>query len=123
MKNLAIVLTLVLSSCVTLRNSSVYQAEIAFANRVVHLSAPEVRHAIATECTCADGHWTTAAGSSASPSTVCNDRVEWWLMYAARWPWHNAMMRYNGSLTNTNPGAAPAIPAQTCDLPADPGGN
>lgn len=108
---------LTLAGCCPLRDMSVYRTEIDFSDLMVNRQAPTVRRFLASYCECDDGTW--SAGANAS-SEDCASAADWYFTYTARWAWHVEMMRYNGGVSSTDPGAAPAI-APSCSLPEVPG--
>lgn len=101
--------------CPTIRDKSVYQAELNFSDLTVRRSVPAVQRYLATQCTCSDNHWTATAPEVTD--LQCGTAADWLVTYHARWAWHQNMVRYNGSLISSDPGPAPTIPPVTCALP------
>lgn len=114
-KILTLVLALAPLSCHAVRDKVTYETEVRFTDAVVRRSAPVVHHYLLTQCTCADGHWTASNPSVTDAS--CAASADWWVTYTTRWSWHLGMTRYNGALTDVDPGPAPFIPTVTCALP------
>ena len=116
---LAFTLALVaILGCKNIRNQTVYRTETEFTDLVVRRGAPTVSRYLQTQCTCTDSHWT-----SVTPEVTdnqCGAAADWWFTYTSRWSWHLNMVRYNGSLTEIDPGAAPALTPVSCTLPTDP---
>ena len=79
-----------------IRDGSVYETEIQFADNVVAEQHGQLRGFIDTYCLCGTG-----------PTLLCNAAVETWIVVESRWQWHSDMMRYNGQLIDTDPGEAP----------------
>lgn len=90
-----------------LRDASVYETEIQFADNVVVEQSSQLRTFIDTYCVCGD-----------ADASLCESAMETWVVVESRWPWHIDMMRYNGQLTDEDPGTAPSIieyPEVTCE--------
>jgi len=104
-----------LLACSNIRNKGTYGAEVEFTNTVVTRGLPSVTRFLETQCHCADGIW--SANGAGTDSESCVAAADWVFTVSSRWSWHHAMMRYNGSLTDTNPGTAPTIPPVSCTLP------
>jgi hypothetical protein len=118
MKTLALVVLFAvpfMAGCHNLRDMGVYQTEISFVDMAVQQSAPSVRRFLAADCACEGGVWSSKDEASVATSE-CASAADWYVTYSARWSWHVAMMRYNGGVTKTDPGAVPEIHA-SCDLP------
>jgi hypothetical protein len=96
------------------RDRAAYTAEVALIDRMVREGAPANRDAVVNGCTCASGVWRSS--TPWATDAQCSQRAEWWTVYAARWAWHHSMMRFNAGLMETRPGAAPVIPAVSCEL-------
>ena len=78
----------------TLRDLSVYETELQFADNVVMQQHDQLHTFIVEYCTC--------------PVTPeCEAAIETWTVVESRWQWHTDMMRYNGKLTDVDPGQAP----------------
>lgn len=119
MKYLPLVLAGVLAGCpaAVLRQRDTYVAEVTFTDRLLREGAPAVRHFVQRHCVCEANVWRALPGDADATADLCRDRVDWWLVYTARWGWHRNMMLFNARLLDVRPGAAPAIPPRTCDLP------
>lgn len=106
------------AGCSTIRDATVYTSEIQFVDMSVRREAPAVRRLLTTSCTCSEAVvWTsTVEGVS---TEECEAAADWYRTYVGRWAWHISMMRYNGSVISTDPGAAPEI-VTTCELPEAP---
>ena len=112
-------LVLFLVGCSPLRDMSVYRTEIDFSDLMVSRQAPTVRRFLLAVCTCSGDAW-TSGNEALVPHADCENAADWYFTYTARWAWHVEMMRYNGGVSSTDPGAAPAI-APSCSLPEVPG--
>lgn len=121
MKKFALVMLVVfaaLSGCATIRDAAVYATEVQYVDMTVRREAPAVRRFLMTACTCsATFEWTATAEGVTTEE--CAASADWYRVYAQRWPWHIAMIQYNGSMTDTDPGPVPEI-VLSCDLPELP---
>lgn len=116
-KVLALTLVMLLG-CKTVRSEAAYRAEVDFTDMVVTRQAPAVARTLRGSCSCVDDHWTAVSPDLSDRD--CMNAADWWFTYTSRWAWHMAMVRYNGNLTENDPGTAPAILAVSCDMPAAP---
>lgn len=106
--------------CNAIRDPSVYATEIQFIDMTVQRQAGVVHRFLTENCACDESNvWT--ATSEAAQDSECAAAADWYITVQARWAWHLEMMRYNGRLTDTDPGPVPDIP-NTCDLSATTGG-
>jgi hypothetical protein len=105
-----------LAGCSTLRDMAVYRTEIDFSDLMVSRQAPTVRRFLESSCVCSEGAWLSGPNI---PTGDCENAADWYFTYSARWSWHVEMMRYNGGVIETDPGAAPAINV-SCALPELP---
>jgi len=113
-----LILSLGVAGCGTLRDPAVYATEIQYIDMTVSRGAPAVHRLLSTSCACAAGDpvvWTSTVEGFSTED--CEANAVWYRTYLARWPWHVAMMRYNGGLIETDPGEIPEVPS-TCDLSA-----
>lgn len=112
-----------ISGCATIRDPAVYATEVQYIDMTVRREAPAVQHFLMTSCTCSDAYeWTASTEGGSTPA--CAAAGDWYRVYVARWAWHIEMIRYNGSVTSTDPGPIPEI-VPTCatpELPATSGG-
>ncbi len=115
MKRTLLLLGFFLLSCSGVRNKTTYRAEVEFTNTVVTRGLPPVTRFLSTQCQCSGDVWTASAQGVETAS--CAAAADWVFTVAARWRWHHAMMRYNGSLSDVDPGPAPTIPEVSCTLP------
>lgn len=114
---LPVVLVLMtLAGCCPLRDMAVYNTEISFSDLMVNRQAATVQRFLGSSCACSEGTWSDGPNVSAGD---CENAADWYFTYSARWAWHVEMMRYNGGVTETDPGEAPAITV-SCDLPELP---
>lgn len=118
MRRIYVLLLSLLVACSNIRNRNTYRAEVDFTNVVVTRGLPSVTRYLETQCRCVDGVWSSSVTGVDNES--CIAAADWAFTVSARWPWHHSMMRYNGSLTDTNPGPAPTIPPLSCTLPGRP---
>lgn len=79
-----------------IRDRIVYETEIQFADNVVMEQHGQLRAFIDEHCLCAE-----------EPAALCEEALETWAVVESRWQWHSDMMRYNGQLTDEDPGQAP----------------
>jgi uncharacterized protein YceK len=109
-----------LSGCgATIRDKTVYATEVQYVDMTVRREAPAVRRFLMTACTCSvTFEWTaTAEGVS---TDECAAAADWYRVYTSRWAWHIEMIRYNGRVTDTDPGQIPEVTTSSCDLPELP---
>lgn len=96
--------------CRTIRNDTTYRAETDFTDLMVRGESESVRKFLQTQCTCVEGQWV------GQPQEACAHAADWWSVYTSRWAWHMAMVRYNGSVSDTDPGPPPQRSPVTCGM-------
>lgn len=118
MRVYAMVAVLALAGCDAIRDPAVYSTEVQFIDMVVQRQAPTVRSFLEHSCSCSgDAEWTATVETASNEE--CMAAADWYRVYAARWSWHVAMIRYNGRVSDTDPGPVPEVPV-SCELPEVP---
>jgi len=82
----------------TVRDSKVYQTEVAFMGQAAAQQADLLAHFVKTACSCEGGKFT---------DPKCQKAAKTLLVVRARIPWHQAMMLYNGGITEERPPKTP----------------
>lgn len=110
---LSLVVTLL--GCGTIRDKVVYETELNFVDLTVRRSSDTVRSFLTSQCQCRGEMWVSRNPESV-PSSSCVSAADWWFVTRSRWDWHTDMIRFNGSLTDHDPGPAPRLDRVSCDL-------
>lgn len=117
---LLVTVLFLVTGCGSIRDVSVYSAEVQFVDLTVHRSAPSVRRVLETSCVCDTESVSWTSTDERVSSETCEANADWYRVYLARWDWHMRMMRYNGSVEGAeDPGPVPEV-SRTCDLGVAP---